>query len=209
MGIGAGAKQPVRRHHARITRPDVNLAQLDRLFGAIAKAENVNDFVVIGSLSVLGLLRERDVPEQMLVSTDVDAWVEPDPLRAFDFNQAWGQGSAFEREHGYYFDPVSPHLPTLPDNWTARLLALTLPSGARVKFLDPNDAAVSKYARSDPKDRAWIREGLKQSILSLATIEYRFRETAFLDSNEQSRAKSALDEDRQWLTSTYQRNQRK
>ena len=46
----------------------MNLAQLDRLFGAIARAEKVNDFVVIGSLSVLGLLRERDVPEQMLVS---------------------------------------------------------------------------------------------------------------------------------------------
>ena len=71
--------------------------------------------------------------------------------------------------------------------------------------VDPNDAAVSKYARCDAKDRAWIREGLRQSILSLATIEYRFRETTFLDSGEQSRAKSALAEDRQWLTSIHKR----
>ena len=45
------------------------------------RAEGVDSFVVIGSLSVLGLLQDREVPEQMLMSTDVDAWVEPDPLR--------------------------------------------------------------------------------------------------------------------------------
>ena len=183
----------------------MNLAQLDRLLGAIMRAEGVDSFVVIGSLSVLGLLQDREVPAQMLMSTDVDAWVEPDPPRAFDFNKRWGQGSEFEREHGYYFDPVSPSLPTLPEGWRARMLALTLPSGARVRFLEPNDAAVSKYARCDAKDRAWIREGLRQSILSLATIEYRFRETTFLDSGEQSRAKSALAEVRQWLTSIHKR----
>ena len=59
----------------------MNLAQLDRLLGAIMRAEGVDSFVVIGSLSVLGLLQDREVPEQMLMSTDVDAWVEPDPLR--------------------------------------------------------------------------------------------------------------------------------
>ena len=70
-------------------------------------------------------------------------------------------------------------------------------------ILDPNDAAVSKYARGEAKDHAWIREGLKQSILSLATIEYRFRETPFLDREEHTRAKTALENDRQWLTSPH------
>jgi hypothetical protein len=183
----------------------VNLEQLDRLLGAIARAERVNDFVVIGSLSVLGLLRERPVPERMLMSVDVDAWVEPDPQRAFDFVKAWGVDSPFDREHGYYFDPVSPKLPTFPDGWNGRTLALQLPSGVNVRFLDPNDAAVSKYARGDDKDREWIREGLRQSILSLVVIEYRFRETPFLDSTEHSRAKSALAEDQHWLASLMNR----
>jgi hypothetical protein len=183
----------------------VNLEQLDRLLGAIARAERVNEFVVVGSLSVLGLLHEREVPERMLMSVDVDAWVEPDPQRAFDFTNAWGADSPFDREHGYYFDPVSPRLPTLPEGWGGRTLALKLPSGVNVRFLDTNDAAVSKYARCDSKDREWIREGLRQSILSLAVIEYRFRETTFLDADEQSRAKSALAEDLQWLASKLNR----
>lgn len=183
----------------------MNLDQLDCLLGAISRKERVYDFVVIGSLSVLGLLRDRPVPERMLMSVDVDAWVEPNPQRAFDFNKAWGAGSPFDREHGYYFDPVSPRLPTLPEGWDKRTLALKMPSGVNVRFLDPNDAAISKYARCDDKDREWIREGLRQSILSLATIEYRFRETSFLDSEEQSRAKSALAEDQRWLASILDR----
>lgn len=180
----------------------MNLSQLDVLFSEISRAKRVDGFVVIGSLSVLGLLRGRAVPERMLMSMDVDAWVEPDPEVAFECNARWGLGSAFEREHGYYFDPVSPKLPTLPEGWAARLIAVTLDSGISVKFLEPNDAAVSKYARCDPKDRAWIREGLRHSILSLAAIEYRFRETRFLDDAEQARAKAALEDDRQWLLSS-------
>jgi hypothetical protein len=183
----------------------MNLEQLDRLLGEIARENNVDGFVVIGSLSVLGLTQGRVPSDAMLMSNEVDAYLENDPDRSFDFHQRWGQGSAFEREHGYYFDPVTPQLPTLPDGWMSRMIPVTLPSGVKVKFLEPNDAAVSKYARGDAKDRMWIREGLRQSILSLTTLEYRFRETPFLDRDEHLRAKSALDEDRAWLTSLHQR----
>ena len=198
MGERFAAKQPVRSADAA---GKVNFAQLDLLLGEIARANNVDCFVVVGSMSVLGLTQGRAIPPRMLMSNEVDAYVEHDPDRGFDFHQRWGQGSAFERKHGYYFDPVSPKLPTLPQGWQARMIAMTLPSGVNVKFLEPNDAAVSKYARGEAKDRAWIREGLRQSILSLATIEYRFRETPFLDGTEHQRAKSALQEDRQWLES--------
>lgn len=82
----------------------------------------------------------------------------------------------------------------------SRLIPMTLLSGIKVKFLEPNDAAVSKYARVDAKDHVWIREGLRQSILSQATLEYHLRETPFLDRGELARAKTALEENRQWLT---------
>ena len=180
----------------------MNFAQLDRLLGEISREMQVDCFVVVGSLSVLGLTQGRPIPPLMLISNEVDAYVEQDPERGFDFHARWGQGSDFEREHGYYFDPVSPKLPTLPEGWQSRMIPVKLPSGVNVKFLEPNDAAVSKYARGEAKDRAWIREGLKQSILALATIEYRFRETPFLDRDEHARAKSALAEDRLWLESS-------
>lgn len=196
-----GACAPAEHAFRRFGQPAaVNLQQLDLLLGDIARETGVTAFVVIGSLSVLGLSQGR-APERMLMSNEVDAWPEQDPKLAFELAQRWGQGSQFERKHGYYFDPVSPALPTLPEGWQERMIAVDLPSGVKVKFLEPNDAAVSKYARGDPKDREWTREGLRQSILSLATIEYRFRETPFDSQDEHERVKRFVEEDRRWLQS--------
>ena len=181
----------------------MNLDQLDTLLGEISRAKGVNEFVVVGSLSVLGLTQQRITLSEMLTSIDVDAYPEHDPKLTDELGKRWGQGSDFERKHGYYYDAVPPELPTLPDGWQARMIPLKLPSGVHVKFLEPNDAAVSKYARGEAKDRQWIREGLRQSILSLATIEYRFRETPFLDQAEHDRAKTLMEEDRAWLESVF------
>jgi hypothetical protein len=51
----------------------------------------------------------------------------------------------------------------------------------------------------EPRDREWIRAGLKASILTLAIIEARFKRTTFLDAAESARARRALDDDRAWL----------
>ena len=70
------------------------------------------------------------------------------------------------------------------------------PRAARqLRNLDPNDAAVSKYARGEPRDREWIRAGLGAALLSAPIIESRFRQTDFFDADEHERAIKALVED--------------
>ncbi len=177
----------------------MNLAQVDRLLGAIKAVSGIDDFVVMGSISVVGIMLGQDIPAGMILSNDLDAYPRLDPGRAETLTKAWGQGSAFEREHGYYFDAISPNLPTLPSGWQDRLIALQLQDGVKASFLVPNDAAISKYARGEARDRRWIREGLRASILSLATLEYRCRETDFLDQAEHDRAKVAIRDDRDWV----------
>ena len=132
----------------------------------------------------------------MLMSIDVDCYTKLDPPRIFELNDALGEGSPFEIEHGFYLDPISPRLPTLPDQWEARLIRLPLENGITLYFLDPNDVAVSKYARGEPRDREWLQAGLGAGLLSGAIIESRFRHTSFLDLRERARATSALTEDR-------------
>ena len=187
----------------------MNLEQLDTLLGEISRAKGVNEFVVAGSLSVLGLIQQRIALNKMLASIDVDAYPEHDPKLTDELGKLWGQGSEFERKHGYYYDAVPPELPILPDGGRARMIPLKLPSGVHVKFLEPNDAAISKYARGEAKDRQWIREGLRQSILSLATIEYRFRETPFLDQEEHDRAETLIGDGRVWLGSIFKDGENK
>ena len=170
----------------------MNLPQLERLLREVRRKHHVDAFVVIGSLSVLGLVRERAIPEAMIVSNEVDAWPEDDPVRAFEIADDFGLGSPVEQANGYYFDAVSPDLPTLPDGWQARTIPMALKGGTRVKFLDPNDAAIAKLARGEPKDVEWVRAGVEASILSVATLLYRFRETVFADDAERERVRGVL-----------------
>jgi len=175
---------------------------LQRLFARAKELTGATDFVVLGSLAALGYT--GDVPPRMAMSVDVDAYIKNDPARVFELARLLGQGSVFEAEHGYYLDPISPTVATLPAGWEQRLVRIGLEPEVVAWFLEPNDAAVSKYARMEPRDREWIRAGLAGRILSLATIEKRFGETVFLDGSESERARTALSEDRAWL----QRRQR-
>lgn len=171
----------------------MNIAQLDRLFTEVSRKHHARTFVVIGSQCVLGLVNERQIPESMTVSAEVDAYPENDPDLAFEIAGGFGLGSDFEQEHGYYFDAVSPMLPTLPRGWEQRLIPYRLAGGTLLKFLEPHDAAIAKYARGEPKDLQWIRAGIDASILSLATLEYRCRQTVFEEDEERERVRHALE----------------
>jgi len=170
---------------------------LRRLFAQARALSGETNYVVFGSLAALGYAGE--VPPRMAMSLDVDAFGKSDPARVFELAPALGQGSAFEEQHGYYLDPISPRVATLPAGWQERLVRIELEPDLAAWFLEPNDAAVSKYARMEPRDREWLRAGLQAGILSFAIIEARFAQTAFLDAAESARARAALEEDRGWL----------
>ncbi len=170
---------------------------LARLFKEARSLIGETDYVVLGSLAVLGYAGE--VPARMSASIDVDAYSKHDPGRIFALTGALGQGSPFEAAHGYYLDPIAPSVATLPEGWERRLARIALADEVTAWFLEPNDAAVSKYARMEPRDREWIRPGLRAGILSLATLDERSSLTTFLDADESARARKALEEDRRWL----------
>lgn len=173
----------------------MDLNDLEKLFIRAKELTNHTEFVVIGSNSILGVPRDREIPPRMTMSNDVDAYTLNDPERVFALNSQLGQGSAFELKNGFYLDPVSPALPTLPQGWESRLFKVELKEGVILHFLDANDAAISKYARCEPRDREWLRAGLEAGILSPAIIEYRMRETVFEDNKERQRAVKAFQDD--------------
>jgi len=168
--------------------------QIGALLAEAHKLTNHREFVVMGSLSVLGAV--ASAPSAMLMSIDVDLYPLRDPGRAGEIARELGQGSAFEREHGYYADAVSPALAALPDGWEERLHRIEYPDQVVALYLDPNDAAVAKLARCEPRDRRWVREGLKAGIIDADIVERRMASAPFLDQAEQDRARSALHEDR-------------
>ena len=171
----------------------MNREHIRLLLGEAARLTNHRDYVIIGSLSVLGTVATP--PESMVFSIDIDLYAKNDPGRTEEIASKLGLGSDFEQLHGYYAEVVSPMVPTLPDGWQERLVRLAFENGTVGWFLDPNDAAISKYVRAEPRDRSWITAGLEAGILSVPVIEYRMRETA-METEERARAKHAFDEDR-------------
>ncbi|MEO8137018.1 MAG: DUF6036 family nucleotidyltransferase [Betaproteobacteria bacterium] len=107
------------------------------MLGEAARLTNHSDYVIIGSLSVLGVV--PDPPETMVYSIDVDLYPKSDPGRITEIALHLGLGSDFEQNHGYYADVVSPMLPTLPEGWEDRLIRIAFENGAVGWFLDPND----------------------------------------------------------------------
>jgi hypothetical protein len=175
----------------------VRREDLRRLFARARDLCGETEYVVLGSLSVLGW--SGQVPPRMAASIDVDAFTRADPARVFELASALGPGSPFEAECGYYLDPITPAVATLPAGWEARLVRIQLDTDLAAWFLEPNDAGVSKYARMEPRDREWIRPGLRAGVLSLAILDARFARTTFLDAAESARAHEALEQDRRWL----------
>lgn len=162
----------------------MNLDALFVLLQAARAACGHREYVVVGSLSVLGMAQVCAIPADMTLSIDADCYTQADPGRVFDLQAALGEKSPFHRAHGYYLDPVSPKLPTLPDGWEQRLISIER-DGLVARFLEPNDAAISKLARGEPRDLRWLRAGLKAGIVSLPTLQLRMRQTDFIDGEEQ------------------------
>ena len=176
----------------------MNLGAVFDLLKEAGQLSGHKEFVVIGSLSILALEESFDVPGDMTMSNDIDCYTKNDPERIFDIVASLGENSPRHVALGYFLDAVTPALPSLPEGWEARMSRIER-DGIVVWFLDPNDAALSKYARGEPRDRRWIRAGIRCGVVSLPVVKSRFKSVDFLDQEEQERAKGLIAEDDVWF----------
>lgn len=125
---------------------------LRRLFAQARRLSGETDYVVFGSLAALGYAGE--VPPRMAMSVDVDACGKGDPARIFEIAGALGQGSAFEAEHGYYLDPISPRVATSSRRVSRRPPFLTPPRNSARVTRSPRigrGCVLRSLARADPR----------------------------------------------------------
>jgi hypothetical protein len=63
--------------------------KLDDVFALFAQARDLSghrDFVIVGSLSILGLADDSLVPADMAMPSDIDGFTRADPGRIFDLD---------------------------------------------------------------------------------------------------------------------------
>lgn len=183
--------------------------RLDVLFSALTKAKKLighSEYVIVGSLSAIALEDSGRLPPEMAMSNDFDMYTRADPGRIDDIAEALGEGSAFFDEHDMYIDPVSPKLLTLPEGWEDRMTPLER-DGIKAYFLDPNDAAISKYTRGAPNDARWITAGIQAQLIDLEVVAHRLRTTRFLDAAEEAATRARIDRDIQNTASPKRKGQ--
>ncbi|MEY2892159.1 MAG: hypothetical protein RJA98_2067 [Pseudomonadota bacterium] len=72
-------------------------------------------------------------------------------------------------------------------------------NGLTLWFLDPDDAAISKYARSQPNDVRWIRAGVLSGFISLPKVAAKIASTTFLDAEEEATVRTHVAADLAWF----------
>ncbi|WP_176731503.1 DUF6036 family nucleotidyltransferase [Burkholderia cenocepacia] len=161
----------------------MNLDDVRTILAEAKKLSHHTEYVIAGSLSVLGL--KTDIPDLMSLSIDIDFYPLRDPGRAGEIARELGEGSEFHKTHGYYLDPIHPELPTLPRTWRNRVVTHDL-GGIQAIFLEINDAAISKYTRGAENDLRWLEAGYDAGILDIDAIEARAsRDTDFFDGEKE------------------------
>lgn len=174
---------------------------LDQVFELAAAARKLiphPELVVIGSNSILGGMPAAQVPAQMSMSIDLDAYLKRDPDRTGELAAMLGENSSYHLDKGVFLDVVSPRLLTAPDGWEARMNKVER-DGLTVWFLEPVDAAISKLVRGEARDLRWVKGGLAAGILTIAQIRVRLPRTPFLDGAEAAATARRLDEIEDWL----------
>jgi hypothetical protein len=146
----------------------MNMKKLAHVLRAIGSVTEEKKLVVIGSTSVL--LNAKNIPAEMLMSQEVDAFA-PDTKDEEMFHDlvdgSLGAGSMFYRTFGYYGDGVSSKTARMPTDWQsrARQVAVAGVEGIQILVPDINDIALSKMIAWREKDQDWLKAGVRSLIL--------------------------------------------
>lgn len=145
-------------------------ANIDHLLRAAASICNVSRLVLVGSGAVIATARH--IPARMMLTKEVDLYIDGDDALTDQIAGSIGEGSPFHNHFGYYADSVGPNTAVLPLRWRSRCVIHKV-AGHDVEAVCPssNDIAVAKMCAFREKDVAWLREALQSGIAKTATMQ--------------------------------------
>ena len=155
----------------------MNRAALEHIIRASGTITNKDDFVIIGSQSILGA--HPNAPAELLVSQEVDVYPKDDPDLSELLEGTIGEGSPFEKTFGYFVDGVNDKTAILPHGWQDRLVLISGPNtrGVRGWCLEPHDLAISKYVAGREKDLTYTAALARHAMVKRDILEQRLDAT--------------------------------
>lgn len=151
----------------------MKVEQLLHLLRASAEIVDDNQFIVIGSQSILGKFPQA--PADLLWSVEADMYAKNKPQKTEKLNSI-GDMSQFHITHGVYVDPVDKTTAILAKGWQGRLVNIEThgkTEGQRVTglCLNPDDLFVSKVAAYREKDIDFVKSMIKHGMVSIERVK--------------------------------------
>jgi len=176
-------------------RPLRTVDDLERTVRALGREFKTDKVFIIGSQGIL--LAWPDAPRDMRASPEIDAYPEnariweiaekqkdpnSQPQASEHIDALFGSGSQFHRTHGFFIDGVDENTAKLPRGWHTRAIVRRVEADGRTVLAVapcPEDLIVSKLARLDPKDKAFVEAYHAERPLDPDVIESRIRASDF------------------------------
>jgi hypothetical protein len=152
-------------------------ADFEHVIAAAANVTGEDEFVVIGSQAILGVVAEP--PAELLESMETDLYPRHRPELSDLIDGAMGDGSPFEEQFGYFAHGVGPETAKAPHGWQTRLVAVTIPprvmSGRRpvAWCLEPHDLVLAKLARGSERDWDYAKAAVRAALVDIETLRTR------------------------------------
>jgi hypothetical protein len=152
----------------------VNREQLNHIIGAAANITGEDEFVVIGSQSILGT--HPEAPPEMLVSMEADIYPAHAPDKAIQIDGNLGDGSQFHLTFGYYAHGIGPETARGPAGWQERLVRVPIPPRLVsdrqpvAYFLEVHDLVLSKCVAGRERDWDFARAAIAGNLVSPAEL---------------------------------------
>ena len=130
----------------------MNRSQLEHIIRASAAILATDQFVIVGSQSILGTYPHP--PDALAESIEADIYPVDTPANAEVLSATIGEESHFHGAFGVYADGVSEETSILPAGWRDRLVKVQNENttGAIGWCLDPTDLAIAKHIAGREKD---------------------------------------------------------
>jgi hypothetical protein len=168
----------------------------DHVLAAAAQVSGESELVVIGSQAILGSF--PDAPEDMLRSQEADLYPLHHPEKADEIEGSLGDGSWFQRTHGYYAQGVGPETAKAPVGWEDRLVSVRIPArvssaqDATALCLEPHDLVLAKSVAGRDRDWDFAKDALRHGLVSPEVLFERIPDLP-VEPNDQTQIRRRLE----------------
>ena len=151
----------------------MNRSQLEHIIRSSAAILATDEFVIVGSQSILGAYPAA--PGAFTESMEADLYPVDNPENAEILSATIGEESHFHSTFGIYADGVSETTSKLPEGWRDRLVKVQneYTNGAIGWCLDPTDLAIAKHIAGRPKDNEFTAAMVRFDMVDAAEFRKR------------------------------------